>query len=221
MANIVFLPPPPLPSPPSSSSGQPRLCPVDIDPSLSHIVVSASGTDKKGLVHRMSQSVADAGGNITTSKMHRLGDQFVIVMHVSYDASAVRHLDLLESIRSVNEELIVKVQTLRPRQTKLRSKAAHSHFTLHSLGPDRPGVIGAYTKAFLDYEVNIESLSSEVRMVNGERCFVVDIEASDYDGRTDVKDFQGELAEIKDRLGVKTARLQRSTLGTEEGYRNA
>mmetsp|Transcript_11449 Transcript_11449/g.22809 ORF Transcript_11449/g.22809 Transcript_11449/m.22809 type:complete len:422 (+) Transcript_11449:40-1305(+) len=196
-----------------SGAYEPRLCPVDVDPNLSHIVVSASGTDKKGLVHRMSQSVADAGGNITTSKMHRLGDQFVIVMHVSYDNEKVRHLDLLESIRDVNEELIVKVKTLRPRLTKHRTKAAHSHFSLHSLGPDRPGVIGSYTKAFLDHSVNIESLSSEIRMVNGERCFVVDIEASDYDGRTDVEEFNRDLAEVKERLGVKTAKLQHSSLG--------
>lgn len=83
----------------------PRLCPIDLDPQLSHIVVSASGKDKGGLVARMTDAVASAGGNVTTSKMHRLGDQFIILMHVSYDKEKVRHLDLFESIRNTSEEV--------------------------------------------------------------------------------------------------------------------
>ena len=54
-------------------------------------------------------------------------------------------------------------------------------------------------------------------MVDEERCFVVDIEASDYDGGTDVQAFNESLSRIKEGLGVKTARLQVSKSGARAG----
>ena len=95
---------------------RPRTCPVEMDSHLSHITVSASGMDKIGMVARMCKGVSDAGGNITMSKMTRLGNQFVMMMHVNYDHEKVRHLDLLESIRNNSEELVVKINKLQPRR---------------------------------------------------------------------------------------------------------
>jgi len=186
----------------------PRLCPIDLDPQLSHIVVSASGKDKGGLVARMTDAVASAGGNVTTSKMHRLGDQFIILMHVSYDKEKVRHLDLFESIRNTSEELVIKINTLQPRATTLRSKTPDTLFNLHSIGPDRKGVVAQYAKTFHENNINIETLSSELKVVHGERVFIVDIEGSDHNGRANIEQFKDKLENIKKDLDVKTAKLQ-------------
>ncbi|GMH97277.1 hypothetical protein TrVE_jg6342 [Triparma verrucosa] len=191
-----------------SGEYSPRLCPIELDPHLSHVVVSASGKDKGGIVSRMAASVAAAGGNLTTSKMHRLGDQFIILMHVSYDKEKVRHLDLLQSIRNTSEDLVIKINTIQPRKTNVREKAPEVLFNLHSIGPDRKGVVAQYAEAFHKHDINIEHLSSDLKVVNGERVFVVDIDGSDFNGRANIEEFKDKLETIKKDLEVKTAKLK-------------
>jgi predicted amino acid-binding ACT domain protein len=57
--------------------------PVELERDMNHIMVTASGRDKLGWVAQVSRAVADAGGNITHSKMVRLGNEFIILMHTS------------------------------------------------------------------------------------------------------------------------------------------
>jgi len=56
---------------------------VELDPSKNHIVISASGLDKPGWVALLSRAVYNAGGTVTESKMVRLGDEFIMMVHVS------------------------------------------------------------------------------------------------------------------------------------------
>lgn len=57
--------------------------PVNLDASKQHIVITASGRDKAGWVALLSRAICDEGGSVTESKMVRLGDEFIILMHVS------------------------------------------------------------------------------------------------------------------------------------------
>jgi len=57
--------------------------PVEIDTNLAHICVSASGPDKAGWVALITRAIANEGGNVTHSKMVRLGNEFIIMMHVA------------------------------------------------------------------------------------------------------------------------------------------
>lgn len=57
--------------------------PVNLEPGKNHIVITASGRDKPGWVALLSRAVVDAGGSVTESRMVRLGDEFIILMHVA------------------------------------------------------------------------------------------------------------------------------------------
>ena len=57
--------------------------PVELERDLNHIMVTASGRDKLGWVASLSRAVAEGGGNITHSKMVRLGNEFIVLMHTS------------------------------------------------------------------------------------------------------------------------------------------
>ena len=64
----------------------------DLDRDKSHVVLTASGRDRTGLVAALSRAVANEGGNVTHSKMVRLGNEFIIQMHVSVPPEKTRQL---------------------------------------------------------------------------------------------------------------------------------
>ena len=66
--------------------------PVDLDRNKHHLMLTASGHDKQGWVAMVSRAVADAGGNITHSRMVRLGSEFIVLMHVSVKPEEVKQL---------------------------------------------------------------------------------------------------------------------------------
>jgi predicted amino acid-binding ACT domain protein len=64
----------------------------DLERGKSHMVITASGRDKPGWVASLSRAVANEGGNVTHSKMVRLGHEFIIQMHVSAPPEKARQL---------------------------------------------------------------------------------------------------------------------------------
>ena len=71
--------------------------PIELDRHKSHIMITASGQDKPGWVAQLSRAVSDAGGNVTHSRMVRLGSEFIILMHVSVEPS--EHRNLLKKVK--------------------------------------------------------------------------------------------------------------------------
>jgi len=57
--------------------------PVELQRDRSHLMITASGHDKPGWVALLSRAVAEQNGNVTHSKMVRLGHDFIIQMHVA------------------------------------------------------------------------------------------------------------------------------------------
>jgi predicted amino acid-binding ACT domain protein len=90
---------------------------VKLEPNKDHIVLTASGRDKPGWVALLSRTIAEAGGNITQSKMVRLGDEFIILMHVSCASkeqnNLVRKIRSTESLKPLN----IKCNTISRRKT--------------------------------------------------------------------------------------------------------
>ena len=48
-----------------------------------HIVISAVGGDRIGMVHELSKAVADCGGSISESRMTALGNEFAMLLLVN------------------------------------------------------------------------------------------------------------------------------------------
>jgi predicted amino acid-binding ACT domain protein len=90
---------------------------LELDPARNHIIITASGRDRPGWVALLSRAVADFGGSVTESKMVRLGDEFIILMHVSVPPQLQR--TLIDAIRKKSElkPLNVKCKTISRRKT--------------------------------------------------------------------------------------------------------
>src|ERR1700722_5942838 len=57
--------------------------PVEFGPMKQHIVISAVGGDRVGMVHELSKAIADCGGSISESRMTSLGNEFAMLLLVN------------------------------------------------------------------------------------------------------------------------------------------
>ena len=91
--------------------------PLELDRDRSHIVLTASGHDKAGWVAQLSRAVADAGGNVTHSKMARLGQEFIIQMHIAVPPEEQRQLlNTLKRSKTL-KPLNINTRTIMRRNT--------------------------------------------------------------------------------------------------------
>lgn len=111
-------------------------CPVELDREMTHIVINASGPDKLGWVSLLSKQVASEGGNVTFSKMVRLGREFIVLMHVAVPPEKSKAL-----IKSLNKNkelspLNIRTSNISRRPTGKYDKPAVS-MQVHCVGEDK------------------------------------------------------------------------------------
>ena len=111
-------------------------CPVELDRDMNHIVVTASGPDKVGWVCLLSRVVANEGGNVTFSKMVRLGQEFIILMHVAVkpeqQRTLVKSLNSNKDLRPLN----IRISSITRRTTGKYDKPVVG-MQLHCVGEDK------------------------------------------------------------------------------------
>jgi predicted amino acid-binding ACT domain protein len=109
---------------------------VDVDKDQNHVVLTASGPDRPGWVALLAEHIAKEQGNVTHSKMVRLGNEFIILMHVAtpqeFSQSMVQSLKNNESLKPLN----IRCTNLTRRTTGNYDKAVHG-FRIHCVGEDR------------------------------------------------------------------------------------
>eukprot|EP00808_Paulinella_micropora_P010893 g51763.t1 len=135
--------------------------PVELDPHLSHIYVTASGPDKRGIVAALARVISEHNGNITTSKMCRLGGDFTILMHVAVEPGMedkMRHA--LGSTRHQINDLVLYTKVLHTDHSKAEEPPLQVH--INCFGSDRVGLLADVTEALNKHELSIESLTTNV-----------------------------------------------------------
>ena len=175
---------------------------VDVDPTLSHICVSAAGPDKIGWVSIVANSVAKEGGNITHSKMIRLGQEFIILMHVSVPPEKLRtlvsHLNSNEDLAPLN----LKTSFLAKRQTGKYQKPI-TGLRIHCIGKDRRGMLAAVAKKVSEANLSVENITTDIRMdSSGTRQFVIDCDctATQRMSKESMEGLYAEFTLLKDEL---------------------
>lgn len=110
--------------------------PVDLDKNLAHFSISASGVDRPGWVALLSRVVAEDGGNVTHSKMVRLGEDFIILMHVAVPPEKRRKL-----IKALAQNKELKPLNIQTSQLSRRNTGKFEQpclgLRIHSIGEDR------------------------------------------------------------------------------------
>jgi glycine cleavage system regulatory protein len=179
-------------------------CPIELDPSQAHLCVNASGPDQLGWVAKVAQAVATNGGNVTHSKMVRMGQDFTILMHVS---TPPENLRVIVAALNNNEELKplnLRTSSLSRRETiKQYNELA---LTVHCVGEDKPGMLSRVAQHLHERLISVENLSTELRL-NSEgtrREFVINAECVGKEAmdEEDLKHLLHELSELKQDVGL-------------------
>ena len=151
---------------------------VDLDPSLAHICVSAAGPDKVGWVSLVAGAVAAEGGNITHSKMVRLGHDFTVLMHVSVPPEKIK--TLVSSLKKNKDLKPLNIQTsfLKKRQTG-KYNAPMTCLRIHCVGEDKPGMLAAVASQVSEANLSVENMTTELKFnSSGRRDFVINCDCS-------------------------------------------
>ena len=90
--------------------------PAASTPARQHIVVSAIGGDRPGLVHELTRAIADCGGSIAESRMITLGSEFAMLLLVSGSWHALVRLE--SELKRLGDD---KNLTVHLRRTEVRS----------------------------------------------------------------------------------------------------
>ena len=156
--------------------------PVDADPRLVHSTITVSGPDKKHLIARVSSAIMSHGGNVTVTKMNRLGSQILLVMNVSYsrDVNARGLQEAVKSevdIDSSGRDMSVSFNSLKHRPTLIRRSQFVTGIKLETSGEDTPGVVADFANLLSTLNCNIERLDSYLKMRNGKPIFYLHVEA--------------------------------------------
>ena len=115
-------------------------CPVESDNSTAHVCILGSGPDRVGHVAKMARVISDAGGNVTFSKMIRLGETFDIMMHVSVDHD--KRGELIDRLQTSDDLKLLKIRASNLRRRKTGSyKNTVVGLKIHVVGKDKPGEV--------------------------------------------------------------------------------
>ncbi|KAL3921900.1 MAG: hypothetical protein SGILL_002504, partial [Bacillariaceae sp.] len=151
--------------------------PVESDPNMDHMNISAAGKSRPGLVAMLTRHIADFGGNVTHSKMVRLGQEFIIQMHVAVPKEEMQNFQRSLRDRKLTKELDIQATNLTRRPTVV--DAAVLGLQIHCVGEDRPGILADVAERIASKGMSLEDVSTTRRLSkDGQREFVIDVLAS-------------------------------------------
>ncbi len=139
----------------------------------SHLVLTAVGPDRPGLVKRISALIHEAGANLEDSRMAILGGEFALLVLVSGPEAAVHRVE--REAPGLESELGLK---LLSKRTQAESRRNFLPYSIRVSGLDRPGIVRAVAALFEERGINVASLESRLMHApdSGTPLFVLEAE---------------------------------------------
>lgn len=121
------------------------------------ILLTLTGPDRVGIVEDVTKLLLDAGGNVETSRMARLGGEFAILLLASLPGG---HQGQLESAiaQLTGQGYKVTVGAARKVETAVPSV----HFRIELVGADNEGIVHEVARYLSQRGINIESMETAV-----------------------------------------------------------
>ena len=141
--------------------------------SESQLVLTALGQDKPGFVKALSKVVLDSGGNITESRMTRLGNEFALIMFVVGSEKVISVVE--SSVKESQASLALAINCKRTSIKKVQEK--HKPYQINVICMDQPGIVHDLTDYIASHFINIETMdtSSYAAAHTGTTMFSLDM----------------------------------------------
>lgn len=125
--------------------------------SNTHLVITAVGTDRPGIVNDLSKQILESGCNISDSRMTILGGEFAVILMLSGNWNAIAKLE--GSLPKLADRLELAVSSKR---TEPRPPSGNLiSYMVEALTIDQPGIMHKVSDFFSSRSINIESLNSD------------------------------------------------------------
>ena len=165
----------------------------------SYIVVTATGSDRPGIVQRVTEALVAHGANLEESRMAQLGGEFAAVMLVSVPEDRVPALkEAMAALAEHGLSVSTKPTSRRPGMFQ-----GYVPYEVFLTGADHQGIVHAVADFLARQGINIESLETEVSNApeTGAQLFAMHATVQ-APPAIPFKELKRRLAEIADRFGV-------------------
>lgn len=123
----------------------------------SHVILTAIGTDRLGIVDDLSQEILRRSCNIEESRMALLGGEFAVLMLISGSEEMI--LNLIGDRETMEKNLHLSIQSRRTSAPSRQEDALP--YTLESTSLDSPGIVHAVSAVLRQFGINISDMETE------------------------------------------------------------
>jgi len=145
-------------------------------PDKDHLILTAAGPDRVGLVEKISEFISRRGGNIEDSRMAVFYGEFAIIVLVSGDGDSLSTISSRSKDLEMETGLIVRMKTPGARV----SRELFLSYKLTASCMDHPGIVYRISSMLRSLGVNIESMETKTYSapVSGTPLFQLEAELS-------------------------------------------
>ncbi|WP_312241953.1 glycine cleavage system transcriptional repressor [Pantoea sp.] len=124
-----------------------------------HLVITALGVDRPGIVNTITRHVSSCGCNIEDSRLAMLGDEFTFIMLLSGSWNAINLIESTLPLKGAELELLI---VMKRTNAKARPPMPATVFVQVEVA-DSPHIIERFTDLFDKHEMNIAELVSRIK----------------------------------------------------------
>lgn len=169
-------------------------------PRYGHVILTALGADRPGLVDDVSGFVAERGGNVEDSRMVNLHGQFAMVMLVAGGDEAVGRI--VAELDELSRCCDIKAEAT-PARLAGGAPVVALPYRLHTWAMDHPGLLKSVSHLMAELGVNIESADTRLKAapVTGAPVFEMELVLA-VPGDTSVATLRERIARLCDELNM-------------------
>lgn len=124
-----------------------------------HLVITALGVDRPGIVNTITRHVSSCGCNIEDSRLAMLGDEFTFIMLLSGSWNAITLIESTLPQKGAELELLI---VMKRTSAKARPPMPATVWVQIEV-PDSPHLIERFTDLFDKHTMNIAELVSRIK----------------------------------------------------------
>ena len=163
---------------------------------MDHIIISAFGSDRPGIVSHLTGAITSHGGNIEESRMVKLGTDFTTMIFVSVSTEWTESLTV--ALNGI-QDLQISVQKTSP----FSIDATIPQCDIHLSGADNEGLVHKVAERLAEKGINIEEMETgtENAPISGTILFTMTACVSHPE--LDTPRLENDMNELADKLGVR------------------
>jgi glycine cleavage system transcriptional repressor len=163
---------------------------------MDHIIISAFGEDRPGIVSHLTGTITSHGGNIEESRMMKLGTDFTTMILVSVSTEWTE--SLIIALKAIQD-----LQILVRETSPFALDATVPQCKIWLTGADNEGLVHKVAEKLAEKGINIEEMDTgtENAPISGTILFTMTARVSHPE--LDIPRLDNDMNILADKLGVK------------------